>query len=112
MEGKDHDGYCSGEDARDHDLINEYVVKTIDKRDLVESPHDLEWTDDGCTSGGSEYCHGFYQSYLLHRILEVQNAPSEMSKADIRRHIAYIQSKITEEDEEDEEDDEDEEDED
>lgn len=104
MEGYDHDGYCSGEDARDHENIHEFVVKTVDKSDLVDSPRELEWTDDGCMSGGSGYCHGFWQSYSFRRILNMTDAPSHMSKADIRRHIASINSQVKKDDDEEEDD--------
>jgi hypothetical protein len=109
MEGKDHDGYCSGEDARHHDFIGEYVIRTVDRDTLIESPDDLEWTDDGCTSGGSEYyCHGFYQTYSLNRILDVLDVPNDVTRADIRQHIQTMNRKIEENADEDEDEDADE----
>lgn len=109
MEGKDHDGYCSGEDARDHEPLDEYVIRTLYKDNLINSPSDLEWVDDGCTSGGSGYCYGFGQSYTLRRILEVID--TTVSKGDLRRHIANIHSQIQDEEDDDEEEDGDENDE-
>ena len=104
MQGKDHDGYCSGEDARTHECVEEYVVATIRKDRLIRRPADLEWTNVGCTTGGSGYCKGFSQSYTLVSVLKVLDVSREMSKADVKAHIAAINGQIESSDEDNDED--------
>ena len=42
MEGKDHSGYCSGEDARDHEETATYEIGTLHQDDLIRSSEDLK----------------------------------------------------------------------
>jgi len=71
LDGDDHDGYCSGEEA---DIHQEEIIKLIetsefnpqdfDSNDWLKLPmlHKLDKYHEGCTSeSGSGYCSGFYQ---------------------------------------------------
>jgi hypothetical protein len=72
MEGDDHCGYCSGEEA---DIHQEEVTKLIETSmfkptdfdsDGYLKPEKLSYLNkynDGCTTTGSGYCIGFYQLY-------------------------------------------------
>jgi hypothetical protein len=85
--GCDHDGYCSGSDAdgpdenfehEEYDLVDKdqpedknYFDKNIlpdqielDQNHFVKDLEVFNYRIDGCTSGGSGYCSGFYQEYI------------------------------------------------
>ena len=101
VRGKDHDGYCSGEDAKHYPPLDKYVIKTLQKDEYVESPRELEWTDRGCTSGESGYCRGFWQKYSLKYVLDVKDAnwvdDVDDYESFIKDHIWRINSKIKDE---------------
>jgi hypothetical protein len=69
VEGPDHRGYCSGEEA---DGSSDVRVRfelfdthhELDENGFSKRKEDLDYENEGCTSGGSGYCKGFHQSYV------------------------------------------------
>jgi hypothetical protein len=80
ISGKDHDGYCSGEDADNYETIDDPIritlfVKTFDP---VGCASDLNHDHIGCTSEmGSGYCEGFEQHYECIEFTQVAYYPNK-----------------------------------
>ena len=71
--GTDHRGYCSGLDANDGDGddVSEFVTRNRKEYDLVTQISELDYKVGGCSSGGSEYCHGFGKKFTAFKILDI-----------------------------------------
>lgn len=77
--GYDHCGYCTDENTlgREPFLRLKKLVR-VNRR--VKKLRELDFREDGCTSGGSGYCDGFYQQYTAIRVLSTTppSSPEEL----------------------------------